>query len=255
MNTNTFLELLTHFRPVSLNQLNHLKLMNRTDSKFVLPIHLLPILLQKASRFYQILEIKDHRLFLYKTEYLDSPEMDLYLDHHNQRLNRFKIRYRTYTESNLTFLEIKRKTNKAKTLKSRIEVCEESQLCDQHYQFIESVVPLKERTLVVQSTNHFNRITLISFESNERITLDYNLTMENQHGKIELNHIAIAEVKREKSTGTSPFFKLLKENRIYQRGFSKYCIGMALLNPRLKQNSFKPTLTFLKKLNYEPVTN
>ncbi|MFA6401322.1 MAG: polyphosphate polymerase domain-containing protein [Salinivirgaceae bacterium] len=255
MNANSYSELLTLFRPVNLNQLNHLKLMNRMDSKFVLPIHLLPIILKEASAFYQILEIENQRSFLYKTEYLDSPEMSLYLEHHNQRLSRYKIRYRTYTQSGTTFLEIKRKTNKEKTLKSRIEVCEESQLSEPHYQFIESVVPLKERSLHVSSTNFFNRITLISFESNERITLDFGLTMENQFGKTSLNHVAIAEVKREKQTGSSPFFKILKTNRIYQRGFSKYCIGVALLNPKLKQNSFKPTITYLNKLNYEPVTN
>ncbi len=255
MNANSYSDLLTLFRPVNLNQLNHLKLMNRMDSKFVLPIHLLPIILKEASAFYQILEIENHRSFLYKTEYLDSPDMALYLEHHNQRLNRFKIRYRTYTQTGTTFLEIKGKTNKEKTLKSRIEVCEDTHLIEPHYQFIESVVPLKERSLQVSSTNFFNRITLISFESNERITLDFGLTMENQFGKTALNHVAIAEVKREKQTGSSPFFKLLKENRIYQRGFSKYCIGVALLNPKLKQNTFKPTLTFLNKLNYEPVTN
>jgi len=255
MDKNSYSDLLTLFSPVSLNQLNHLKLMNRMDSKFVLPIHLLPIILKQACGFYQILEIKNERSFLYKTEYLDSPDMRLYLEHHNQRLGRFKIRYRTYTQSGTSFLEIKQKTNKEKTLKSRIEVQEELPLCDQHYQFIESIVPIKERSLMVSSTNFFHRITLISFESNERITLDYNLSMQNGFGKTVLDHIAIAEVKREKSTGTSPFFKLLKDNHIYQRGFSKYCIGVALLNPHLKQNSFKPTITFLKKLNYEPVTN
>ena len=39
--------------------------------------------------------------------YYDTEDRKFYLDHHNQRVNRNKIRFREYEGSNLTFLEIK----------------------------------------------------------------------------------------------------------------------------------------------------
>ncbi|MCK9206274.1 MAG: polyphosphate polymerase domain-containing protein [Salinivirgaceae bacterium] len=243
-------EVLNTFNPVSLRQLNHLKLMNRMDSKFVLPLEYLHPILEKASASYMVLEIENLRTFLYKTEYVDYPGLGLYLDHQNQRRTRFKIRYRTYPNSGFTFLEIKQKTNKGKTVKNRIEVPLDSRLTESDYSYIESMVPLKEKNLRIQTVNYFNRITLVSFETNERITIDYNLEMGGEHKKTLLPNIVIAEVKRELSNGNSPFLKTLKEFKIHESGFSKYCIGMALNNPALKQNSFKPQILHLKKLNY-----
>ena len=42
---------------------------------------------------------------------------NFFLDHHNRRVNRNKIRFREYVGSNLTFLEVKTKNNKGKTIK------------------------------------------------------------------------------------------------------------------------------------------
>lgn len=250
MEASIYNSLLEKFNPVTLNQLNHLKLMNRMDSKFVMPINSLKALLEKGNNQYLILDINGQRAFRYKTEYVDYPDFGLYLDHQNKRLNRFKIRYRTYPGSDFSFLEIKRKTNKGKTLKSRIEVPIDERLTESDYAFIESVVPLKARNLQIQTLNYFNRITLASFESNERITLDFGIELSDYNHTSKLEYLAIAEVKKEQSKGNSPFLQLLKEYQIHQSGFSKYCIGMALNNPTLKQNSFKPKILHLKKLEY-----
>jgi hypothetical protein len=249
MLTNNLNKILEKFDPVSLDELNQLRLMNRIDSKFVLPVDKLIPLINRVTDHYRVLEIDGKRAFLYHTEYLDSPKLDFYHNHQNQRLNRFKIRYRTY-QTGTSFLEIKRKTNKGKTLKSRIEVTNGAKFSEDQYHFIDSVVTLDKHNLKISSTNHFNRITLASFETNERITLDFGLMVSDKDGQKSLPHIAIAEVKREKLANASPFTKALKELNIYSRGFSKYCMGMALLNPGLKQNSFKPNLLYIKKLNY-----
>ena len=45
-----------------------------------------------------------------------------YNDHHNQRVNRHKIRFREYVDSGLIYLEVKCKTNKGKTVKKRLKV-------------------------------------------------------------------------------------------------------------------------------------
>jgi hypothetical protein len=238
------------FETINLDELNNLRLMNRVDRKFVFPLDKLPELLSRVSNNYQVLEIKDERCLLYQTEYLDSPELDFYHNHQNQRLNRFKVRFRTYTISNNTFFEIKRKTNKGKTIKKRVEIPEEEKP-EINYPFLNSVVRLDDENLIPSLTNRFKRITLASFKTNERITLDFNLEVADQNARKALPYLAIAELKREKAVNNSPFALALKALNIYPRGFSKYCIGKALLNPDLKQNAFKPNLLYLKKIKNE----
>ncbi len=238
------------FHTINLDELNELRLMNRVDRKFVFPLNKLPELLGRVSKHYKVLEIKGERCLLYQTEYLDSPELILYHNHQNQRLNRFKVRFRTYTISNNTFFEIKRKTNKGKTIKKRVEIPKEKKP-EIDYAFLDSVVPLDDKNLLPSLSNQFKRITLASFISNERITLDFDLEIKDQNARKTLPFLAIAELKREKASNNSPFALALKAMNIYPRGFSKYCMGKALLNPQLKQNTFKPNLLYLKKIKNE----
>ncbi len=240
---------LAAFEALSLKQLDGLKLMNRIDSKFVMPASYLPLLLEKASRYYKVLEIENARAMPYYTQYLDTNLYQLYLNHQNGRATRYKIRYRTYLTTNDTFLEIKRKTNKGKTLKSRIKADAKQLLQDTDFDYMRSVVALPESPLNVASENWFTRITLASFDTNERITIDYNLTFKANQQQCQLPHISIVELKRERSIGKSPMQLILKELKVYERGFSKYCMGMALLHRQLKQNSFKKNLLFINKLN------
>ncbi|MBI9067103.1 MAG: polyphosphate polymerase domain-containing protein [Salinivirgaceae bacterium] len=238
------------FESVSLENLDQLKLLNRVDSKFVLPIDKLNNLLELVSNDYFILEINNQRCFRYDTNYYDSPTFVCYLNHQNQRRNRFKIRHRTYSVNKQSYLEIKRKTNKGKTLKNRREVFDFSTIQESDYDYIESFVDLPSRNLIISSKNSFKRITLASFVSKERITLDFDLQFSVNGNTESLPFVAIAELKRAKQINHSPFEKALKKLKIYPRGFSKYCMGMALLNPTLKQNTFKKNKLYLKKIEH-----
>ena len=68
----------------------------------------------------QVKALSDGKLIHdYKSLYYDTEDWKFYLDHHNGRVNRNKIRFREYVGSKLTFLEIKLKNNKGKTIKKR----------------------------------------------------------------------------------------------------------------------------------------
>jgi len=110
------------FSPISLEEMDGVKLMNRTDTKFTFSISVLPELFQNLSPFYNVLEIDNKRIHEYKSLYFDTKKRKFYYDHHNQRVNRFKVRFREYVDSGLTFLEVKRKNNKGKTIKKRLKV-------------------------------------------------------------------------------------------------------------------------------------
>lgn len=245
---DTYSKILKDYSTVSLQDIEGLNIYKRLDKKYVMPIQKLGPLLLNLKDHYQVLEIKGVRISPYLTRYFDTPGYDFYLNHHNQRFNRHKVRVRTYLLNDQTFLEVKQKTNKGITRKSRIEAEPKNTLNTTDYEYLESIIPLHTRNLVHSASNTFNRITLVSFVTKERITIDFNLSFFTGNKTTNLNHISIVEVKREKSNNFSPVVDLLKSFRVYPRGFSKYCMSIALHNTLLKQNSFKKNLLFLKKI-------
>jgi midasin (ATPase involved in ribosome maturation) len=109
--------ILKGFEPISLAEMDSVALMERTDLKFTLKIEAISELLKLLNKTYKCLEINNCRLSSYQTEYLDDHKNILFTNHQNGKLNRFKIRFRDYIQSKITFLEIKFKSNKGVTKK------------------------------------------------------------------------------------------------------------------------------------------
>ena len=120
----------------------------------------------------------------------------------------------------------------------------------------DQVVQVYEDEIMPVLENMFKRITLVEKNQKERITIDYNLRflVPGGSGALELPGISIAEIKREGNLAASRFNSVLRENRIYPMRFSKYCMGLAMLNPDLPQNRFKAKIMKLDKINnaYQP---
>src|SRR5690606_31022332 len=104
------------FEAITLDQMDQVRLMRRTDTKFVFSIQHLPAMLKIALPDYYMVEIENEREQIYTTTYFDTPEYDMYNIHHNGKLNRHKVRIRKYVYSNQEFLEVKRKNNKGETI-------------------------------------------------------------------------------------------------------------------------------------------
>ena len=94
---------LSEFNAVSLDDLQSVRLMNRTDVKFAFnTIKLIPIL-RKMNAFYDVLDLNNSKIQSYRSLYYDTPERMFFLDHHNKRVNRNKVRFREYIDSELFF--------------------------------------------------------------------------------------------------------------------------------------------------------
>ena len=117
---SNFLPIVADFLPITLNDMDEVKLMSRTDTKFVFQLSKLPKLLLQLQPFYNVLTINSKVIHNYKSLYYDTEERKFYIDHHNSRINRNKIRFREYVDSGLTFLEVKLKNNKGRTIKKRM---------------------------------------------------------------------------------------------------------------------------------------
>ena len=84
-----------------------IKLMNRTDTKFVATLEQLNNFLLAVQGKYYIQEHNNTRIASYHTVYLDTADYIMYTLHHNGKTRREKIRVRTYLDSKDTFLEVK----------------------------------------------------------------------------------------------------------------------------------------------------
>ena len=237
--------LISKFQPISLSEMGGIRLMNRSDTKFVTSIDKLMQLLQMAGDEYRVQEIDGKRNMSYATIYYDSKDYAFYNAHHDGHAGRQKVRVRSYVDSHLSFLEVKTKDNHGKTYNSRISADDASA-----QEFLKQVLHLDPQLLEQKLENSFHRITLVNRAMTERLTIDTDLSFQNLTTgmKCSLPRLAIIELKRD-GLQPSPILPMLRELRIHPGGFSKYCIGEALTNPSLRTNRLKPRLQKLKKIS------
>lgn len=240
--------LLQRFKSISLQEMDSVRLMNRTDTKFMIGRPQLDQLLAKLGPNYRILEVEGVRLNRYKTLYFDTPDFMCYRQHHRGKRNRFKVRKREYVESHVSFLEYKEKTNKGRTIKSRIKLGEIAEsISDRESSFID------ERThnhlsYEPKLWNSFGRITLVDTDAGERLTIDTDIAFEMNNRKSGIPELVIIEVKRDENSGVSEVLRELKHQLVRPESMSKYCLGVALLYPDMKSNNFKQKLLKIEKI-------
>ena len=256
--------ILTHFEPISLAQMESVKLMNRIDTKYAVPLSLLPAILEAAMADYYVQEIDGKRIATYDTMYYDTESLDMYIRHHDRQLVRQKIRVRQYVDSRLTFLEIKRKNNKGRTKKKRIvvpdfaitaetpSVLKHKRRADEEVT-VESFINTKSRYRWSDISPHlwtkFQRITLVNKAKTERLTIDMNLVWENvvSGESNTFPELVIIELKRDGNVA-SRMTDIMLSLRVKPLKISKYCIGTALTTPGLKRNRFKKKIRSIVKL-------
>lgn len=251
---NAILNQLNSFDPISLKEMDSVKLMDRTDKKYLFKRDQLESFLEDMKPNYRVLEVNSHRISRYESLYFDTKDFNLYHDHHNERLNRYKIRFRKYVESDLSFAEVKFKTNKGRTVKKRIKMSSfEETINEDANKFLCANTKIPVTELESKLWINFSRITFVNRNQPERLTIDMNLHFKNKEAEVSFPEIIIAEAKQEKS-GRSEFVRMMKRHHIREGSLSKYCMGVSSLFTQLRSNNFKSKLTTLKKLQHVTVT-
>lgn len=244
--------ILDGFDRISLDEMSSIRLMNRIDTKYLANEDQLGRLLEMARGEYMVQSIDGIIQSEYRTRYLDDRFNTMYLNHHNGRLTRQKVRIRTYVDTSDNFFEVKLKNNHGRTKKKRIHLTgADTYVQDGAAEFLQehTMLPLTLDDLQPKLSNHFSRITLVNKDKTERLTIDRNLSFHNEESGIDRNmdNLVIIEVKRDGNT-YSPIQDLLREVRIFPSGFSKYCIGMALTTPGIKRNLFNDRIRKIEKI-------
>lgn len=241
--------LIGQLESLSLSAIADLAFQNRTDTKFMLHQSQLVTALQALAGSYRVLEIAGTRFQAYQTVYFDTPDFALYMQHHAGRLNRYKLRSRCYLSSGQSFLELKLKTNKQRTVKRRVATRElVTDLEASQTSLLDASVPFAAEQLAPRLWNEFTRITLVSRTPAERLTLDLDIRFYAEGRSMSLPGIVIAELKQDGINRMSGFFQQMHAQGLAPSSFSKYCTGVALLYPQIKHNNFKPRLRQIHKL-------
>ena len=249
----SFVKPLESLGPITLEEMEGIKLMNRIDSKYLTDeASLLRILAAAGAAGYRVLVTEGMRISPYDSVYYDTDGLRMFYDHHNRRLVRQKVRTRSYVNSGDTFLEIKRKNNKGRTKKKRMHIptaelmdfraddaaC--TYLADHSWFTAPDLSPVLE--------TRFHRITLVNPAKTERLTIDTLLNFKNfRTGKeTSLQNAVIIELKQD-GRADSQMKNILLDLRVKPVRVSKYCIAVTLTDPGAKSGRFKEKVRCIEK--------
>ena len=241
-------EMLTDFKSISLNEMDRVLFLTRFDSKYFINTDLLQQILEAVKDDYFVLETAGKRIQSYETIYFDTSNDRFYLEHHNGRSTRMKLRKREYSDSGIVFLEIKKKNNKGQISKKRMEISGlGSDLSPEEIAFVKKNTNLNGDKLEAKFESTFKRITLVSKNFDERCTIDLDLRFNSYSAeKSDLKGLVIAELKQDRQFLRSKMAAILKEHKLQKISFSKYCFGRAINEGDLKSNVFKPGIRQIK---------
>lgn len=255
--------ILSEMPAIGLDEMSGIRLLRRIDTKFVTTVDKLAAFLTAAAPYYYVQELNGSRLADYHTLYFDTPDCRMYSKHQLGHANREKLRIRSYMDSGISFLEVKRKDNHGCTHKSRMALegfAADDPIAEQFFlddadvrrcchPFLSAHLSYDVSALRSQLSNRFQRVTMVNHAKTERLTIDTDLHFRHTRSGAAsvLPHVAVLEVKRA-GHSPSPALKLLRELRIFPHGMSKYCIGMALLSDEVRVNRMKPKLHSVLKM-------
>lgn len=247
--------LLERFEPITLERMDSIRLMNRTDTKFVTDtLTLKEILGDALRRGYLAFQTGGQRVQSYDSIYFDTPDLRMFTDHRRGKLVRQKVRTREYRGSGQCFLEVKKKNNHSRTRKKRIALppgdftdfrdnSDAALWLASHSDFrADGVFPSVETS--------FNRITLVDKDLTERLTIDTSVSFRNirTEATAGLDAAVIIELKQDGRL-RSEMKDILLKRRVKPFRISKYCIGTVLTDSTVTAGRFKQKIRDIDRLN------
>lgn len=202
--------------------------------------------LSKELTHLRVLEIDSRRLFSYESVYFDSPDLALFRDHRQGRRKRYKVRTRTYLDSNQSLFEVKLKGGRGETIKQRLPYRFEDRkhVSGPAADFLEGSLhhhyDVQPPQLAVSLTTRYSRATFVDVHEGARLTCDVDLAWCSAEGSLE--HGPDLILVESKSLGSSRADGVLARMGIRPTSVSKYCVGIALTNPEVPVNRWNRLL-------------
>lgn len=244
------------FGRIGLADAEPVALLDRRDSKYAFSLELLPAVLDDLRAAYRVLDPGHGPLVPYENRYFDTEGLELYRLHHNGRANRHKVRYRRYGDSALTHFEIKHKTARGRTRKTRVPAAAAPAPLPERIAEPAAIAALAGTPYAPEDLHptldvHFTRFTLIDAGFRDRCTVDTGLAFPPGPGVASgpgWPGLVIAEVKQDRFSRGCAFVGAMERHGIRPLRVSKYCLGVLQGVPGVKYNRFKETYRQLMRL-------
>jgi len=220
-------------------------LQTRVDRKYLVPAEDVSKVVDELSGDLKALQIDDNRLFRYQSVYFDTLDYHCFRHHLQGRRRRFKIRTRCYLDSGECQLEVKMKGGRSETVKARLPYDSDNAfaLTLEGRDFIAGLINNPEigQSLEPVLMTYYRRATLVDTEAQSRMTCDVELEwLSAKRESGDLVQDVLIETKTQGPAGAAD--KLLRAYGHRPISISKYCLGVALLNPELRANPWHRTM-------------
>jgi hypothetical protein len=229
--------------PIGLDDLlDRAALQTRVDRKYVVPRAAVDRLLASLDPSTEVLEIGGLRTFTYETLYFDTPDLTSYRLTAYGRRRRFKLRTRTYVDSDQCWLEVKVPGARGSTVKHRAPYRHEHRTTlDPGRGFVEEVlVGHRAATFLPTLVSRYRRSTLYLPATASRVTIDTDLAWYDEHHALYLPHLAVVETKS--SAAASAVDRSLWRLGIRPTRISKDATALAALRTELPAPSWRRLL-------------
>src|SRR5699024_3584729 len=179
----------------------HAALQTRVDTKFLLTPEQYTQFTDLLVAEMSVMQIDGLRTFQYRSTYFDTPDFEQYAAHRQGRRRRYKVRSRTYVESELCMFEIKTKGLRGATVKHRREqpMTDAHVLTPENLDFAADVLAEEYGQqvphLVPALRNAYRRATLVDPVDGERVTCDVDLRYSDADGVVHGPDMVIVETK------------------------------------------------------------
>lgn len=224
------------------------ELLSRFDRKYFVPAETFRVFAAKLHDDFRVLDIHGLRLFGYESVYFDTPDLATYRAHLQGRRRRFKVRTRTYLDSETCMLEVKLKGPRAITVKMRsphphdrrgeLTPAALTAAADFVYDRYGLALPAGLGP-VLTTTNR--RATFASRTEAARFTCDIGLICRDSTGEVLANGDYVLVESKAGASG-SLADRTLRDLGIRPVSVSKYCIGIAVTHPEVASNPWHRTL-------------
>ena len=219
-------------------------LQTRTDRKYLVPPEVFGRLVDALGAGLGILEIDGARRFRYESVYFDTPALDSYLGAAHGRRRRSKVRTRSYLDSGDCMVEVKTRGGRGETVKTRMpyDIGRREVLDAAALDFVRTHARLPTgAALAPVLTTAYSRATLVDMATGARLTCDAGLLCSTPAGdQVALPRELLIETKSAGAPTSADRF-------LWRAGFrpsavSKFCVGMAALDPALPANKWNRIL-------------
>lgn len=258
MGSNLKKQLTKFFSPISLTELNATaRFLDRIETKFLLTEQEFIAILPELKKDYFILEIAEKAVFEYENIYMDTEDYSSHKDYQDGKETRSKVRTREYTDSGHAFFEYKqRQGDLRRKFRYPIDLRDHGKMTQESTKFYEGISMSfngrdKVKPLSKSLRTEYQRLTLCSKDSSERVTIDFEIKLSSLRGDKKSRKLQNVVIVESKSSGNKcKSHKIMKKHNIAQvMSCSKYCLGLILTGVFSKKWKLKDTIKKIESMS------